>query len=700
MLDFAHGILRHRKMILITFVIAIVLGSFLALKVPVNYDLSTYLPENTESTRALKEVKDLFGDALPNLDIILEDCDLADVLTAKKKIAADPDVVSVQWLDDVADVTQPLELLAPEYLDNFYKDGTARLVVALGGKDFRHSLERIRRNLDQSPAKPVRLRGEAVGVARAAVSASSEVSHVFMIAVPMTFAILFLVTSSWFEPILFMLTIFAAIPLNLGTNIFLGSVSFITQSVGAILQLAVSMDYSIFLLNHFGRFRREGDKVEDAMAKAIAKSFSAVTASALTTVFGFIVLVFMQFRIGPDLGIVLAKGILFSLLSVLFLLPSLTLLSVKWVDRLTHRSFLPRMEALRSFARFAVRLGPLLMIVVLITTLPLIKAKNANHFLYGMGSFPEGSQEYEDRRIISQHFGEMQDLILLVPQGDPASEQLLHQDLEKLPYVKSVISYDGMVGYQIPEEAVPKEALNQLKSGELSRFIVRAALPEEGPLTFQAAEELRALSAKYYGGEARWAGAPFSLLDMRDTIQADDVIVNGLALLSIGLVLFFSFRSFSLPFILIFSIEYAIWCNLAIPYFQQESLSYIGYLVISTIQLGATVDYAILSAQYYLDFRRRLEPREAAVEAVSMALPAITPPALILSVMGFILAHFSTIPVVSGLGRVLGQGALLSLATVIFLLPSFLRYLDPLIRRSNLPASFKLRKRERSDRQE
>lgn len=700
MLDFAHGILRHRKLILITFVIAIVLGSFLALKVPVNYDLSTYLPENTESTRALKEVKDLFGDALPNLDIILEDCDLADVLTAKQKIAADPDVVSVQWLDDVADVTQPLELLAPEYLDNFYKDGTARLVVALGGKDFRHSLERIRRNLDQSLAKPVRLRGEAVGVARAAVSASSEVSHVFMIAVPMTFAILFLVTSSWFEPILFMLTIFAAIPLNLGTNIFLGSVSFITQSVGAILQLAVSMDYSIFLLNHFGRFRREGDKVEDAMAKAIAQSFSAVTASALTTVFGFIVLVFMQFRIGPDLGIVLAKGILFSLLSVLFLLPSLTLLSVKWVDRLTHRSFLPRVEALRSFARFAVRLGPLLMIVVLITTLPLIKAKNANHFLYGMGSFPEGSQEYEDRRIISQHFGEMQDLILLVPQGDAASEQLLHQDLEKLPYVKSVISYDGMVGYQIPEEAVPKEALNQLKSGELSRFIVRAALPEEGPLTFQAAEELRALSAKYYGGEARWAGAPFSLLDMRDTIQADDVIVNGLALLSIGLVLFFSFRSFSLPFILIFSIEYAIWCNLAIPYFQQESLSYIGYLVISTIQLGATVDYAILSAQYYLDFRRRLEPREAAVEAVSMALPAITPPALILSVMGFILAHFSTIPVVSGLGRVLGQGALLSLATVIFLLPSFLRYLDPLIRRSNLPASFTLRKRERSNRQE
>lgn len=700
MLDFARGILRHRKLILITFVIALVLGSFLALKVPVNYDLSTYLPENTESTRALKEVKDLFGDALPNLDIILEDCDLADVLTAKKLIAADPDVVSVQWLDDVADVTQPLELLSPDYLENFYNNGTARLVVALGGKDFRHSLERIRRNLDQSLAKPVRLRGEAVGIARAAVSASSEVSHVFMIAVPMTFAILFLVTSSWFEPILFMLTIFAAIPLNLGTNIFLGSVSFITQSVGAILQLAVSMDYSIFLLNHFGRFRREGDGVEDAMAKAIAKSFSAVTASALTTVFGFIVLVFMQFRIGPDLGIVLAKGILFSLLSVLFLLPSLTLFSLKWVDRLTHRSFLPRVEALRSFACFAVKLGPLLMIVVLITVLPLIKAKNANHFLYGMGSFPKGSKEYEDRRIINEHFGEMQDLILLVPQGDAASEQLLHQDLEKLPYVKSVISYDGMVGYQIPEEAVPKEALNQLKSGQLSRFIVRAALPEEGPQTFQAAEELRALSTKYYDGEARWAGAPFSLLDMRDTIQADDVIVNGLALLSIGLVLFFSFRSFSLPFILIFCIEYAIWCNLAIPYFRQESLSYIGYLVISTIQLGATVDYAILSAQYYQEFRRRLNPREAAVEAVSMALPAITPPAFILSAMGFILAHFSTIPVVSGLGRVLGQGALLSLATVIFLLPSFLRYLDPLIRRTYLPSSFRLRKCERPTRQD
>lgn len=685
---FAASILHHRALILSIFTIALVLSAFLALKVPINYDLTAYVPDHAPSTRAIREVDKQFGDLLPNLTLVVEDVEIADALQIKKMLSEDPEIVSVQWLDDVADMATPIEMMNAETRDYFYKDHNARFVIALKTSDYVKSLDRLRASVNHKCA----MSGQAVDLARAGRSTGEEINKILLFAVPAALLILFWVTSSWFEPILFMITVFSAVLLNLGTNYFLGEISFLTQSVSAVLQLAVSMDYAIFLLNRFSWYREKGLDIETAMQKAIVKAFSSVTSSALTTFFGFISLIFMQFKIGPDMGVVLAKGIVFSLISVLFLLPSLTLLTYKIVDKCTHRSFLPPKRFFMGLGKLSQRLGPLMVLIVLVTVVPLYKARTANHFLYGMGSYPAESIEAKDRAVIRKIFGESQQAILLVPAGDPAKEAALIGKLEAEPYVEQVMSYANAVGYQIPEIMVPPAQLEQLKNDQYTRFIVNLALPEESPLTFKAARELRDITHTFYEGKELWAGAPFALYDMRQTIQSDDVIVNGLAILSVALVLLFTFRSLSLPFILVFTIEYAIWCNLSVSYFTGSSLNYIGYLVISTIQLGATVDYAILETQYYRDRREEgMKPKEASWEAVAAAVPAIMPPALILSAVGFVLAAISTIPVVSEIGQVLGRGALFSLFTVVFLLPTLLRLFDKIVTYTSLPRSFSFR---------
>lgn len=672
---FASAILKYRVHIIAIFTFLFLVSAFFAAQVRINYDLSAYLPEHAASTQALRAVKEEFSHTLPNLQLVAEDIEIADALLLKERLLSVPEVTEVNWLDDLADPLQPEEVFDKAITDVFYKEKTAQFIVAVETSDYAGSLAKIR----EAAGIPVAMAGSAVDMARAANSVTEEMGRILLFAAPITLLILILSTTSYFEPVLFMIAIGVGVILNMGSNYLLGEISYITQSVGAVLQLAVSMDYGIFVLHRFGLCRKQGDDVETAMKKAIVSAFSSVTSSALTTVFGFLALVFMQFRIGPDMGIVLAKGIFFSLVSVLFLLPALTLVTVRAVDRTTHRSFLPSAETMRKAGRGILRISPVILLVMLLSVYPVFRAQRSNHFLYGMGNYPEDSVEEKERSRILERFGENRQVVLLLPKGDSAKEELLSSRIEQLPHVSSVISYSGMVGNQIPREFLDPAQAQTFESENYSRIIVSTDLPEESADTFATGQKLRALSEEYYGKEALWAGSPFSLLDMRETVNQDNRIVNGLAILSIGIVLLLTFRSLSLPVILVFSIEFAIWCNLSIPFFSGTPLNYIGYLVISTIQLGATVDYAILSTQHYLEFRREKNAREAAEYAVATAMPAIIPPALVLAAVGYILSLVSTISIVSEIGLVLGRGALLSLLTVILILPAFLRFLDPII---------------------
>ncbi len=497
---------------------------------------------------------------------------------------------------------------------------------------------------------------------------------------PVALLILMIATKSWFEPVLFMIVIFAGVLLNMGSNIIFKDVSFITQAVASILQLAVSMDYAIFLLHRFSDYREEGHSIEEAMRLAIVKSFAPILSSALTTFFGFLTLVFMRFRIGPDLGIVLAKGVLLSLLSVFLLLPVLAVYTYKIIDKTTHRTLLP---SFKGFSRLVVRIGVPVMIAAALIILPAYIGQRSNHFLYGARSFPQGSREARDEERLNQHFGENMQMVLLVPKGQWATEEKLAEDLLALPEMKSVVGYVTQVGTGIPPDLLPDRIISALISDHYSRLILIAESPAESPETYELAERIRDMADQAYPqGGTHLAGANFVLLDMKTTINQDLVIVNGLAILAIALVIMMAFRSLALPVLLVLTIELSVWVNLAVPYLTGTPLNFIGYLVISTVQLGATVDYGILMAQHYIDHRQLLNRKEAAMKTVQTVAGSIIPPALILAAAGFTLRFVSSISVVSELGSVLGRGALTSLLMVLFLLPNLLRLFDRFIEKT------------------
>ena len=683
----AQFILKHRKLVLIVFAIFVIISAILTPMVKINFNLIDYVPEDTPSTLAINVMNQEFEQDIPNARVYIPDVTLPQTLDYKERLRQSPDVTEVLWLDDTIDIYKPLPLQDQKTVEGYYKDGGALYQVTVRSDG---DLPTALTALQEIAGPEGAVSGQMVDLARAQTAVQSEMLTIIAFAVPLALVILFLTTRSWMEPLLMLLGIGVAVILNMGTNIIFGEISFITQSVAAVLQLAVSMDYAIFLLHRFNQYRNEGYDIATAMEMAMVKAFSAITSSALTTVFGFLALVFMRFRIGPDMGFVLAKGVLLSQVSVMFLLPVVTTYLYKWIDRTTHRSFLP------SFVKpgkGVVKIRWLILPLTLLLVVPSYLAQSRNDFFYGMGAYEEDSRELRDRTLIESTFGQNMQMVVLVPNDQPVKEKELDQKLKEIPEVSSVISLAGMVGAEIPVEVLPPGQIEQLRSENYSRMIVIADSLAEGEHAFGLAERLRETVASVFPEDAHLAGENFSTLDMRDTILVDNALVNGLAILAVGLVLLFTFRSLSLPLILLLTIESSIWINLAIPYFQGTTLSFIGYLIISTVQLGATVDYGILFTQHYLDNRKRFGKKEAAARTFAESVPALLPPAMILTLVGFILGMISSIPVVSELGIVLGRGALLSFILVTTFLPALLMLFDSFIRVTTRKVDF-LQKRK------
>ncbi|HZK28935.1 MAG TPA: MMPL family transporter, partial [Clostridia bacterium] len=349
----------------------------------------------------------------------------------------------------------------------------------------------------------------------------------------------------------------------------------------------------------------------------------------------------------------------------------------KIIDKTTHKSLLPSFKGL---SRLVVRIGIPVMVICALVAVPAYLGQRSNHFLYGAQSYPVGTREARDSDRLNDQFGENMQMALLVPKGQWAVEQQLAQDLLELPEMKSSMGYVTQVGTGIPPDILPDRILSPLISEHYSRLILIAESPAESPETYELAQTIREMvDDAYPEGDTHLAGANFVMFDMKTTINQDLPIVNGLAILAIALVIMLAFRSVALPLILVMTIELSIWINLAIPYLTGTPLNFIGYLVISTVQLGATVDYGILMAQHYVDHRQLLNRKQAAMKSVQTVAGSIIPPALILAAAGFILYFVSSISVVSELGIVLGRGALISLAMVLFLLPNLLRLFDRFI---------------------
>jgi predicted RND superfamily exporter protein len=673
----ANFIIKHRKVILIIFILTALISAVLQSFVKKNYNMVDYLPRNAESTKALDIMNEEFTETLPNASVMIKDVSIMEALEYKDKLTELKGITQVIWLDDMIDLKQPMEMSDSDTVEGFYKEGNALFSITIEKGTELATCENIRNLI----GKENLLSGEAPDLAAMQENTQTEVMGAMFILIPAVLIILMLSTSSWIEPLLFVATIGIAILINMGTNLLLGEISFMTNSISPILQLAVSLDYAIFLLHSFADNRKKYSNVEEAMRHAIKSSIVTVSASALTTLFGFIALMFMKFGIGADLGINLAKGIVFSFITTMVFLPALTLSCYKLADKTSHRMFMPEfLNINKVLSKLAI---PIILLVVLLIV-PGYLGQKKTEFAYGSAGAIESSRSGQDRSATEQIFGKSTVMVMLVPRTDVAKEQMLTQDIKDLPHVTSVMSYANTVGTAIPEQLLGNDVLKQFYSDQYARLIIYTDTPEEGDVAFETVERIRAAAKTYYGDATYSLGQSTNLYDMKKVVEKDNTFVNVIAIISIFLVLMFSFKSLSLPVILVITIEAGIWFNLAIPYFMGNQINFIGYLVLSTVQLGATVDYAILLTDHYLRHRKDLSAKQAIHTSLGETFKSILVSASTLSIAGYTLYGTSSNSAAADIGLLLGRGTIFSFMMVTCFLPTMLILLDKIIAKSTL----------------
>ncbi|MCX7884206.1 MAG: MMPL family transporter [Caloramator sp.] len=672
-------VVKYKKIIIIVFLIFAVFGAIFASIVSINYNMADYLPKKTNSTTAINIMKNEFKDEIPNAKVMIKNVTIIEALKFKEKISSIDGVKSVNWIDDVIGIdrltTTPLEFLDESILKNYYKDKNALFTVTIEKGKERNTVDLIYNLIGKDNA----IAGDAVNTALSQKMSYSEVIKAFEILLPIILIILVLYTTSWIEPLLFLLSIGIAILINMGTNIFFGEISFLTQSISPILQLAVSLDYAIFLLHSFNEYRAEYDE-NQAMKLAIKKSITTISASASTTIVGFFALIFMRFGIGKDLGLNLIKGIMFSFISSVIFLPSVTLCCYRFIDKFKHRQLIP---SLKGIGKYILKINTAILIISVIVAVPCYLAKSKVEFVYGNKSADDKSRIVKDSINIEKIFGKENTFVLLVPKGYKDKELKLCDKLSDIPHIDSVISYVTAVGAQIPSEYLPDELVKKFYSNNYVRIFIYTDLNNEGNEAFTTVQTVLSTANKYYN-TYYLAGETASLYDMKNVVSKDTKLVNLIAVIGILIVLLLTFKSAISPLLLLFTIETAIWINLSFAYFSGKSFNFIGYLVISTVQLGATVDYAILMTERYLRFRKELNSKDAMERTIDDNLIAVLISSAILSTAGFTLALTSSNPIVSELGELLGRGTLLSFIMVACVLPALLVHFDKVIQKTTL----------------
>lgn len=677
----ANFIIKFRKPILVTFIILVLINVALIPMVRVNYNMIDYLPADAQSTKALEIMEKEFSENNPNTSVLIHDVSLTQSLEYKSLLMDMEGVENVIWLDDIVDIRHPIETMDSNLVEGYYKNGHALFSVTVREGMESETIGEIRDLIGKNNG----VTGQGADSADMQQATNKEVLNAAIILLPAIIVILLLSTTSWLEPLLFLAAIGVAILMNMGTNIFFGEISFVTNSISPILQLAVSLDYAIFMLHSFSSFREKYDDVECAMAHAISSSMSTIMASAATTLFGFIALTFMKFGIGMDLGFNLAKGIIFSFLSCVIFLPALVLSVYKLLDKTEHRSFLPSFKNVNRILSKMVLPAVLLVIIAIV---PSFLGKNHTEFIYGNGNTDPATINGYNRMMVIEEFGENTSMVLLVPTGDIATEEALSRDLKDHAQVKNVISYTNTVDTTIPKDILDEDIINQFYSDNYTRIIVNLTTPDEGNLAFQTVEEITEIAKRYYGENIYSTGQSANLFDMKNVVESDNIIVTLIAVMAILAVLFLTYKSGSLPFILILTIEAGIWINLSIPYFTATPINFLGYLVINTVQLGATIDYAILLTTTYMENRKSLPQKQAMDVSMASAFPSILVSASTLSIAGFTLASTTSTAAVADIGLLLGRGTVFSVIMVLCFLPGMLKVFDKIIAKTTYKANF------------
>ena len=645
--------------------------------VNVNYDLTVYLPNTAQSKIGMDLMEEKFG--FPGTGRVMVDgVTIHEAKNIKMKLEAIDGVDRVMWLDTTSNVYGSEEFIDMDSVDQYYKDGSAvyDLVFDYGSSDKRthRAINEIKELCGEKGAYT----GHAMQTKALEENLSKEILYVIILGIFIIFAILLLTTESWIEPVLYLSVMGVAIVINMGSNIFLGTISFMTQSISALLQLATSMDYSIFLSHAFSRHKEKGEDQKTALKGAVDEALNSIFASSLTTIVGFFVLVFMEFSIGFDMGIVLSKGIFCSLMAVIFFMPALIIQMEPLMVKTAHRSFIPSFDKI-SRKLFKVRYAVLAFAILV--SVPCYVAQGMNDFRYGnasMGSGP-GTEVYEDEQKILVKFGRNNLMMALVPDTDPLSEKAFTEWLEDRDYVRSVQSLAGTLPEGVPESFLPESVTSLLHKNGYARMLIYTRCREESEYAFRCSNEIFEKMRSYYPEGSYLVGGTPSTIDIREILSADFQRVNILSIIGVFFVVMFSFKSFVTPILVILPIEVAIFLNMTVPYLKGETLGFVGFVMVTTVQLGATVDYAILTTNNYLAARKTMEKKEAAIDALNKSLPALVTSGSILSIVGYIIYFISTIAVIRTTGHLIGRGALFSIFFVCTILPAFFTLMDRIL---------------------
>ena len=680
MIKFGKGVVKLRIPILIVTLILMIPSALGMAATRINYDMLTYLPGDIETMVGQDILMDEFGKGAFSF-VIVEDMAEKEVAALQEKIEEVDHVATVLWYDSVADLSVPMEILPDEYYDIFNSGNATMMAVFFDTSTSADETLDAAAEIKQLAGEQCFVSGMTAMVADLKELCEREEIIYVVLAVILSSVVMTAFLDSFALPVIFLLSIGMAILLNMGTNIFFGEISFLTQALAAVLQLAVTMDYSIFLWHSYveQQERFEGDK-KRAMAHAIKATITSVVGSSITTVAGFIALCFMSYTLGLDLGLVMAKGVIFGVLGCVTILPSMILVLDKLITKTRHRPLMPDFGKL---VRFVVKRYPVFLLLFLLI-LPVAyygydKAGGEVYYNLG-GSLPEYMGYVQATNKLEDDFSAGATHMVLMDKDISAKDvKRMVDEMKKVEGVQFALGLDSAIGSRIPEELIPDKARGELESDNWKLLLVQSEYATATDEVNQQISELKTILKKYDSTGMLIGEAPCTK-DLIEITDRDFQVVNTISIIAIFVIIAVVLKSISLPVILVAVIEFAIFINLGIPHFTGTSLPFIAPICISTIQLGATVDYAILMTTRY---KRERNKGQDKVGSISTALSTSIPSVLV-SALGFFaatlgVAVYSDVDMIRSLCALMARGAIISLLSVAFILPAMFLVFDKVI---------------------
>ena len=691
---FSKAVVKCRVPILIIAILLLIPATIGMVTTRINYDMLNYLPDDMDTVIGQNELMEDFGKGAFSM-LVIQDMPEKDVAELKTKLEGVEHVDSVVWYSSVADLSVPMQLLPDKIYNEFNTDDATLMAVFFDSATSEDVTMDAIREIRAIAGKQVFVSGMSALVTDLKDLCEKEEPIYVGIAVALACLAMMIFLDGWLVPFVFLASIGIAILINLGTNWFMGEISYITKALSAVLQLAVTMDYSIFLWHSYNEQREKTDDRCQAMAAAIHETLTSVVGSSITTVAGFIALCFMTFTLGRDLGVVMAKGVVLGVISCVTVLPSMILILDKPLQKTKHRSLIPDMS---GFAKGVVRVFPLFLVLFVALVPPAYNgySRTNDEVYYDMGEcLPEDIEYVIANSKLRDEFDIASTHMLLLDADTPRRNVYkMIDEMKQVDGVKYVLGLEAFVSEDFPETMIPESITSILKSDRWELMLINSEYKVASDAVNDQIDELNAILKKYDEGGMLIGEAP-CMKDMIETTGHDFEVVNAVSILAIFAIILLVEKSLSLPFILISVIELAIFINLGLPHYMGQSLPFIAPICISTIQLGATVDYAILMTTRYKSERAAGRTKR---EAVQIALSTSTP-SIIVSGMGLFAATFgvavySDIDIISSMCMLMARGAIISMLCVLLILPALLMLCDGLIRHTTLGMKVKTVKEE------